>query len=190
MKLRELIQNVDRSTKNEDDADIDAFCQALDINEWLGWNKEFDKRVKGYALTQWLCTDTHVGFNVYYMDDRPVAVSTQSARKSDVQISFVSVEAAQQVKDFILSLVGKDEFNPILCDLEEECGEDYTVSYHNQLLVDKGLYGGDEVSVVRRRMDYNNEHVDEWHKVDVILPDGTQERIHLDDFKIPYHLNK
>lgn len=189
MKLRELIQKVDRSTKNEDAADIDAFCQALDINEWLGWNKDFDERVKGYALTQWLCTDTHVGMNVYYMDDRPVAVSTQSARKSDVRISFVSLEAAQQVKDFILSLVGADELNPTLCDLEEECGEDYTVNYHSELLTDVGLYEGQEVKVVRRKMDYN-EHVDEWHKVDVILPDGTQERIDLDGFKIPYHLEK
>lgn len=190
MKLRELIAKVDRSDKNEDDADIDAFCQALDINEWLGWNKDFDERVKGYALTQWLCTDTHVGMNVYFMDDEPVAVSTQSARKSDVYIRFVSEESAIKVRDFILSLVQEDhKFYPTIAALDDEYGEDYTVRYHSELLTDTGFYGGELVKVQRRKMDYN-EHVDDWSKVDVLLSDGTLERIHLSDFKIPYHLDK
>lgn len=189
MKLRELIANVDRSEKNEDDADIDAFCQALDINEWLGWDKRFDERVKGYALTQWLCTDTHVGMNVYFMDDEPAAVSTQSARKSDVYIRFVSEEAALKVRDFILSLAKEDEkFYPTIAALDDEYGESYTVRYHSELLTDIGLYGGAPVKVQRRRMDYN-EPCDEWYKVDVMFEDGAIERIHLSDFKIPYHLD-
>ena len=189
MKLRELIAKVDRSDKNEDDADIDAFCQALDINEWLGWDKRFDERVKGYALTQWLCTDTHVGMNVYFMDDEPVAVSTQSARKSDVYIRFVSEEAALKVRDFILSLVKEDEkFYPTIAALDDEYGDSYTVRYHSELLTDVGLYEGITVKVQRRKMDYN-EPCDEWSKVDVMLEDGTVERIHLNDFKIPYHLD-
>lgn len=188
MKLSELIAKVDRSKKNLLSADADAFCQALDINEYLGWDQRFDDRVKGYALTQWLCTDTHVGMNVYFMDDEPVAISSQTARKNDTDMYFVSSEAAQKVKDFILSLVEEQHpFNPSLVDLDEEMGDYYTVNYHSELLTDKGLYGDDEVNVVRRRMDYG-EHVDEWSKVDVTLPDGTQERIHLCDFKIPYHL--
>lgn len=187
MKLSELIAKVDRSKKNSLSADVDAFCQALDINEYLGWDQRFDGRVKGYALTQWLCTDTHVGMNVYFMDDEPVAVSNQSARKSDTYLSFVSAEAAQKVKDFILSLVNNNAVDPVVCNLDEEMGDHYTVNYHSELLTDKGFYGDDQVTVVRRRM-YYGEHVDEWSKVDVILPDGTQDRIHLSDFKIPYHL--
>jgi hypothetical protein len=50
------------------------------------------------------------------------------------------------------------------------------------------LYGGVPVKVQRRKMDYN-EPCDEWSKVDVIFEDGTVERIHLSDFKIPYHLD-
>lgn len=188
MKLRELIAKVDRSAKNEDHANIDAFCQALDINEWLGWNKDFDERVKGYALTQWLCTDTHVGMNVYFMDDEPIAVSTQSARKSDVYLRFVSEEAALKVRDFILSLVKEDEkFYPTVAALDDEYGDSYTVRYHSELLTDVGLYDGQQVKVQQRKMDYNEPSV-EWSKVDVMLEDGTIERIHLSDFKIPYHL--
>lgn len=190
MKLRELIAKVDRSAKNEDAADIDTFCQALDINEWLGWDKRFDERVKGYALTQWLCTDTPVGMNVYFMDDEPIAVSTQSARKSDVYIRFVSEEAALKVRDFILSLVKEDEkFYPTIAALDDEYGDSYTVRYHSELLTDVGLCDGQQVKVQRRKMDYN-EPCDEWSKVDVVFEDGTVERIHLNDFKIPYHLEQ
>lgn len=194
MKLSELIHKVDRSDHNSSSADIDDFSRALDLDNHIVWHQEFDKRVKGHFLVRWHCTDTWVGYRVYFMDDEPIAISRQRGRKCDEEIEFVSLEAAQKVKDFIKSLEGEEEFNPTLADMDEEITKlTYTVSFSSQLLVDEGTWNGQPVKVKRKCYGYGNSPEDmglEMDELDVIMPNGELKRIKCSDFIIPMHLKK
>lgn len=194
MKLSELIHKVDRSDRNSSSADIDEFSRAVDLPAYIGWHEEFDKRVKGYFLIRWYCTDTWVGYRIYFMDDEPVAISSQTGRKSDEEIEFVSIEAAQKVKDFIKSLDGEEEFSPPLADMDEDIPDlTYTVSFSSQLLVDEGTWNGQPVKVKRKCHGYGRSPEDmglEMDELDVVLPNGELKRIKCRDFIIPMHLKK
>lgn len=187
MKLLNAMKNVDKSKENTCDADIDTFLSEFNLSFYDGemYNK-FAERVKVYWLVKWLCTDTWVGIRVYYFDDEPVAVSRQTARKSDELIDFVSKETADQLREFILSLDNEQSFN--LIDEDEEIDSYYTVSHGSQLLTKTGYYNGEEVEKVRE-YGYESPYT-EWHNIDVKLADGRVEKISLDDFHIPIHINK
>lgn len=107
MKLSEAIAKCDRS--RDDDPEIDHFTKALRIEHYFGWSPEFNARVRRNFIERWLCTDTMVGTAVYFFDDKPVAVSWQSARKNDTELQFFSKEDAVAVREFLYSLVHKDE---------------------------------------------------------------------------------
>lgn len=190
MKMRDLINSVDRSEKNSTSADIDDFCRELNLNEYPGWNKQFDEAVKGYWLIKWLCTDTWVGYCVYYMNDEPIAISVQTARKNPTAYEFISIEAATKVRKFILDCLGESEFTPTLVDLDEETDPYYTVSYSGQLLVDKGLYHGREVTVVRKCYRWDDPELKMEEMMVQYEPNGEPFKIDVCDFNIPLHVNE
>ncbi|MFA7287193.1 MAG: hypothetical protein WC052_06025, partial [Patescibacteria group bacterium] len=66
-------------------------------NTWTESNVE-RKRLKGYWINKWICTDTHVGEMAYFLDDELVFTCEQTARKSDAAIYFVDPSAYQKVK--------------------------------------------------------------------------------------------
>ena len=100
MKLIDMMKRVDRSKGNSVDGDIDDFCRELGIENYFGWDQAFSERVQGYYLIKWFCTDSWVGAVVYIMDDKPVAISYQSGRKSGREFEFVSKEAVEKVRAF------------------------------------------------------------------------------------------
>lgn len=89
--------------------DIGSFESVLDTGTCLGWSSEFNERVKVMPINTWICTDTEVGINAYYMDGEFIALSFQSARKNRVEYSWVSVEKAKEVAKFIRQIDGQDD---------------------------------------------------------------------------------
>ena len=186
MKMREIIQKVDRSVNNTDEAHMGDFMHVLNIGGYE-WADEFGARVKKHALIEWICTDTWVGVHVYYMDDEPVAISVQTARKNDKEFEFVSQEAADKVRNFINEIVAKEESNHIdLIDLDKEFGEPFfTVNYGQQLLTRAGFYKGDQVTVVKTYEDIKN-----WSKVKIKFQNGSVKVIPLKEFNIPIKITE
>lgn len=82
-------------------SDIETFSSLFGIS--LYWNDEFSNRMLKHWVASWLCTDTRVGLAVYCLDKVPVAISTQSARKNEERIRFVSEEAQIQVFKCVVS---------------------------------------------------------------------------------------
>lgn len=188
MKLSELIHKVDRSEINTSFANIDDFTTLLDMHYIFGACDAFDKRIKKHWLHSWMCTDTFVGLAVYYMDDAPVAVSLQPARKRSESIEFVSVEAASKMREFLRSLTDVYSSTPPIADLDQEMGIGSTIPYADQLLVDSVLYDGQPATVVKR---YGLRHelpVDMWRKVDIQTALGEVLTVDLDEVTIPYRL--
>ena len=93
--LQQAIANLQRTEANSGYPDVDHFCQALDFFP-MGWNETFSARCKTYWLERWMCTDTMVGTAVVYVDDTPVALFVQTARKNTPHIRFIGEEGAEE----------------------------------------------------------------------------------------------
>jgi hypothetical protein len=183
MRLKEVLEKVDRSQANTYSACISEFCDALGITDILGWSEEFSKRVKKHYLIKWYCTGTWVGVCVYYMDGIPVAISTQTARKSDVDYKFTCNAAVRDVRNFIREL--EDHENPTidLIDPTEEVSETYTVSFAGQLLTSYGTYKGRSCTVVEKVPGYISK------RIIVSFDDSNSiKEIDVKDFKIPINI--
>lgn len=87
-----------------EEADVALFERVLSTGTFLGWSEEFGRVMKRIRLNTWVCTDTEVGFCAFQFRGEVVAVSWQSARKSDVEMHWLSRDAALQVRTFIREL--------------------------------------------------------------------------------------
>lgn len=158
MKLIDALKNVDKSQPC--DAEMSDFAYELGLND--GWSTKFGQRVKQYYLIKWMCTDTWAGVCAYFFDDELVAMSTQMARKSDTNISFVSKEAAEKIRNFILEILKEEEGEPTynIINPDEEVGISHTVAYSNELLDKEGYVDGMPCKVVDTfRKDYLSRKV-------------------------------
>jgi len=109
-----------------------------------------DRRLKAYPIWEWLCTDTHVGLYAIYLDDIPVGCSWQSARKNDIEISWLSEEAVERTRRFLMDQL--DKTVPTFQFVgDAEITDDFsTVGYTSQLLTDDGFFEGRPVRVLIR----------------------------------------
>jgi len=108
MKLIDIANRIDKSPKNESQVDTMEFSSEL--------NYEFDyvnqDRLKAYWIANWYCTDSYVGYRMYFLDDEPVAVSLQPGRKSNETFEWFSKEMALRVRDYLISLMSDEILNP------------------------------------------------------------------------------
>lgn len=187
MKLSEAIARINK-------ADIDAcydtevFNNALGLS-YYGYNTEIiSSRLKYVFLVKWICTDTWVGTRVYFLDETPVAVSYQSARKNDECVDFLSESDVERMRNFIFTLMQEEDSAKVLvCNVDKEIEEFYQVSYSQQLLTDKGFYKGIPVDVVKKYNTYDN--IDMWEFVDVRIGQDVV-TIPMNMFDIPLNINK
>lgn len=199
MKLRELIDNFERlpvELERWNSADLDELCNEVGLtNTTLSSDNsdEWDSRCISHPVATWLCTDTHVGMRFITLDGFVVAISTQDARKSDVNYEFVSAEARIVLRDFIISLSSQNPDTQFaIADLDEEMGIGYTVGYGENILTDKVIVNGRPATIIthyglRYELRYEG-NPDMWSKVTVQYEDGLTELVDLDHAIIPYKL--
>jgi hypothetical protein len=84
------------------DLNLDDFYAKFDYHT-------FGQRVTTAGLITWLCTDTQVGLYAYYFGNELVAISYQSARKSDLNLFWVSTELREKMREFVLSLYTSEQ---------------------------------------------------------------------------------
>jgi len=186
MLLKDIFENTLKTDANSNYADIEEFASALGL-PYTSWDDRFSERVKGYWVAPWYCTDEYVGMAVYFLDDKPLAVSMQTGRKSSPEYEFYSHEAAKACINFILELQGELEYNYSVANLEEDHKNNiYHVSYGSQLLTDVGYYNDKKVKVVEtfEKMD----EISNWNFVVVEDETGERTKISLKEFDIPYIL--
>ena len=185
MKLKTIIDNVDKSKKNSDYVNISELANEFNIYDNID---DSDERIKSYFFATWQCTDTFVGGRVYFLDDEPVCISWQNARKSDENFAWISNETFQKVHQYIVSLISKDLPEPKLVDFDEELGDGNQVEYSSQLLTDKLIYAPTKeiVSVVKKYRDMND--IKSWGFVKIKFPDGEVKKVEMGDVLVPFNL--
>lgn len=188
MKIREIINIVDKSKEFEQTVSLSGIAHKhFGIN--IDIYQEDVERLKSYYIGNWLCTDTCVGYKVYFFDDKPVAVSSQQARKSNENIEWLSKEDYHIVKKYLLSLSEDEEYGFDLADLDEEIRDSYKISYTSQLFpYHKKIATFHEHKVEIIGIADENEMVSK--KVVIKYENGNIETLDVHDLDFPYNINR
>jgi hypothetical protein len=188
---RDVLARVDRSEKNSTDCNIEHLLQAFDIHDYF-WDEtgEYDRRIRGYWVVRWYCTDSWVGVRVYDFDGEPFAISIQTGRKMGEDFEFVSVEMAAKVRGFVRELMDGRARRLPLVNLDATFPETYRVEFGEQIIDKEGLYQGEPCTVVKTWGGYSKAEMDRWHDVQVRLPSGEEKVISTDEYHMPVRVKE
>jgi len=185
MKLIDIANKIDKSKKNESQVDTMEFSYEL--------NYEFDyvnqDRLKAYWIANWYCTDSYVGYRIYFLDKEPVAVSTQQGRKYSEDFEWFSNELALKVRDYLIFIMSKDEneLNIKLCDINDDIGDSYKISFNNEILnPERAIYNGKPIEILERIKDKNNWGIGTELKVKLL--NGEEKVVNVRDLDFKFNL--
>lgn len=136
MKIIDAIFNVDRPKNSFDySAPTERICARLNIEynydeDYVGLNS--------YPIYNWYCTDSYVGLNAIYLDDEPVGCSWRGSRRADLNIEWISEQAALKVREFLSTKAPKPTFE--ILNPDYDIGESFSVNYVGQSLTQEGFY--------------------------------------------------
>lgn len=193
MKMSELVKRLDRTARNREMIDSTELGYELDIHDMDYIQDEIlSQRLQSFWAGEWLCTDTVVGYKVYFFDNEPVCWSAKTARKSDENFFWFSQEKAEQVRKYLLELQLENE-SPLsveLCDLEnDDIGTGYTIDFSGQLLSNhkKAMLDGKSVTIIEK-LKHSDLNID----TDLIVEfeDGSQRCENIEQLEFPFNLIK
>ena len=186
MKLIDIANKINKSEKNESYVDTDQFSS--EFNYEFDWIKQ--DRLKAYWIGNWYCTDSYVGYRMYFLDDGPVAISSQMGRKCNENFEWFSKELAWKVREYLISIMPKveeDELNITIGNINEEVGNGYKIHYNTQILNPKNaMLNGELVEILERIKDTPDYGIDKNLKVK--LSNGEIKIINIEDLDFKYHL--
>lgn len=182
MLLKEIIERIDKSEENRNYIDFEALAYELDIN--FGYTNIDDKdlRLTSYFLSPFDDEGIFCGEALYFFDNEFVAISYRASESSSEDFRWVSREAANTVRNYLLEI---DDFEAGLkfCDLKENHDDSYLISYPNEVIDwNRGRYKGKKFNFIEIVGPYYS------NKVKIKTSDGTE--MVVDTFKIEfsYHL--
>ncbi|MGN5650352.1 hypothetical protein [Bacillus sp. Brlt_9] len=184
MKISEIAQRLDKSKENESCIDTEEMGEEFGIDVPYV-NQE---RLKCYWIGNWHCTDSYVGYRMYFFDDKPVALTVQIGRKYDEEFHWFSLEAATKVKEYLLSLVVKkeEELNIDIWDLSKEIGNSFKIDYNSEIIkTDKVTFNGEKVKLIKRIKNKENG-IDTMQKIQ--LPNGETKEVDIKELRFGYHI--
>lgn len=189
MKIKDIITKVNKSKQFEDKIFIGAIAQQLN----MGYVDNYDDqdRLTSYWIGSWYCTDSYVGYKVYFFDNEPVAISSQTGRKMDEEIEWLSKEAYKKVKEYVLTFVVAEEDTPPLANMDEELGESYKINFNSQLFDyhnDIPLFNGQQVKIIEEEKKKENHGIDQ--NVKIKLADGTEKWVSVRELDFPFNIEK
>ena len=156
--LKQLIEKASQLPKQEYELWDEDLLSALGL-DIIHHNYEKPVNLTTNHLKQWYCTDTWVGIDVIYLNNSPVAVTNQVGRKMDVNIYFLSEEAKNSVKDYLISLYNnQQDYAECLTedDLNEEMGDYFKIEYSSQVLYKTAWLNGEQVEITQKPRNLNN----------------------------------
>jgi hypothetical protein len=71
-------------------------------------------------IKTWMCSDTIVGYYAIYHRGKFICTSYQPARKEDIEFEWVSQEVYNEIRNYVQSLVVKEDKKISIIDMDEE----------------------------------------------------------------------
>lgn len=192
MKLREIIENIDKSVNNSDWIDFEELQNEFELHHMdIDYSKE-QSRLQMYWIFKKLDTDTHVGLSALFLDDKFVGLREHNSRRGNAVYKFTSHHQTELLKDFLLEFFKLEESDHEYIDsIDVEMGLGMHVNYACELLTDKLLdLDGNSYVITEKFPDDNRLS----HLVGVTSQtknDGNIFRMNLrKDLVVPFNLQK
>ena len=186
MKIKDIVNSVNKSYANKSYVNIQNIAESMGIFDV--WSD--DERLSSYFIGNWNCSGTYVGYRVYFLDDNPVAITTQLGRKCSEVFEWLSIDAYNCVKKYLQSLQITEEDDSIsLAVLDQEIGETYKIEFNGQIFdYQKSipLYKGEKVSIIE--MGKIGEYFSTEKNVKIKFIDESERWIELHELDFPFNL--
>lgn len=182
MLLKEIIERIDKSEENRNCIDFEALARELDIS--FGYTDVDDKdlRLTSYFLSPFDDEGIFCGEALYFFDNEFVAISYRASESSDEDFRWISREAANTVRKYLLEI---DDFESALrfCDLKENHDDSYLISYPNEVIDwNKGRYKGKKFKFIEIVGPCFN------HRIRIKTSDGIEMVVDTSEIEFSYHL--
>ena len=184
--LKQLIEKASQLPKQEYNLWGEDLLSAVGLDIYYH-NYDDPVNLTTNHLKQWYCTDTWVGIDVIYLNNSPVAVTNQVGRKMDVNIYFLSEEAKNSVKDYLISLYNNQQDCADYLtedDLNEEMGDYFKIEYSSQVLYKTAWLNGEQVEITQKPRNLNNKI--NLHTVAIKHKDGVEKWIDVRELDFEY----
>lgn len=182
MLLKEIIERIDKSEENRNYIDFEALAHELDIKFGYTDIDDKDLRLTSYFLSPYYDEGAFCGEALYFFDNEFVAISYRASESSDEDFRWISREAANTVRKYLLEI---DDFEAVLkfCDLKENHDNGYLISYPDEVIDwNKGLYKGKKFKFIEIVGPSFN------HKVKIRTSDDTEIVVDTSEIEFSYHL--
>ena len=186
MKTIDILNNVNKSNQFKSDVDTQEMGYMFNLNDIPYGEQE---RLTSYYIGGWYCTDSYVGYKVYFLDDVPVAISSRIGRKCSEEFEWVSKELYLKVRDYLLSLQLEEIIDDDIDLLEDDQMDSYKIYYNGQLFeyhFDIPFYHGAKVKIIELIKD--NTGFDIGKEVRIEFEDTTTKVINVGDLDFPFNL--
>lgn len=190
MKIIDIAKNIDKSEANNTGyIDFDAIASDLGV-PFSFYEDPPDTRLQAYWVANWCCTDSWVGYRMYFFEDEPVAISIQNGRKCGEDFHWFSEEAALKVKNHVLSLIARENNHFSICDINQDIGDSYKIEYLSEVLDwSMARYDGRSIELVQIIKD-DKDYYGFSAKLKINVPDtGEQHIVELKDLDFVFHLS-
>ena len=184
--LKQLIEKASQLPKQEYNLWDEDLLSAVGLDVYYH-NYDDPVNLTTNHLKKWYCTDRWVGIDVIYLNNHPVAVTKQIGRKWNVNIYFLSEEAKNSVKDYLISLYNnQQDYVDYLTedDLNEEMGDYFKIEYASQVLYKTAWLNGEQVEITQKPRNLNNNF--NLHTVAIKHKDGVEEWIDVRELDFEY----
>ncbi len=187
MKLHELIARVDKSDVNRDPVYVGALAEQMEIEDVTKWDD--DARLRAYWLMKWYDSGGYCGLKAVFFDGECVATWSTLYGKSDGKVEWLSEEAYLKTRAYVLSFQQLYEPSFAEADLDEECGDAYSLQWTGQLMAhhtNAGYLDGKAVQIMKAKPGDKRDVLD--HHVTVVDAEKKRSVVSVRDIKYPYHL--
>ena len=186
MLIKDIINKIDKNHK-VNCIDFYSFCE--NQFELYLTSDDDSERFTAYWIASWNCTDSSVGYKVYFFDDKPVAISSQFGRKLDEDVEWLSKEDHNNVLNYAKTLIEeecKDDF--IIADLNQDLGDTYKIRFCSQLFnyhMKLPYFNGEKVEIIEKlKLNVISR------EVLIKFVDGKTLIVEIDELDFPYNVIK
>lgn len=188
MKLIDIANRIDKSKSNEAYIDTSNFNDEFQCDFDYIDESRMDK-LKAYWIGSWYCTDSCVGYRMYFLNDKPVAFSAQIGRKYNEEFEWFSKELALEVRNYLISLIPIEGFHFSICDINKEVGDTYKIDFNDNLLTEnknRTILNGKPIEILERIRETHDYGMDTLLRIK--LQNGEEKIVDIREIDFKFYL--
>lgn len=154
MNYRKIAKKLNKDNSNEYTWFGDNICNEVEENTGIVYFPECGNELRCYWVSCWMDTDSFVGTKMYFLNNEPVAISTQTGRKSPEEFKWFSKQAKNNTKEYIhnrISVYKNDKDYSTYVSIDTEICDSYKVDFVSQVPMNmwkRAIYNGHRFTLV------------------------------------------